>query len=84
MTVLLRTLQTGGTLVVDEFDTSIHPMAIMSLVNIFHNDEINVNHAQLVFNTHNPLFLDSNLYRRDEIKFVEIASHWWRNKEGFR
>ncbi len=69
--VLLRTLQTGGTLVVDEFDASIHPMAIMSLVNIFHNDEINVNHAQLVFNTHNPIFLDSNLYRRDEIKFVE-------------
>ena len=28
-------------------------------------------HAQLVFNTHNPIFLNANLFRRDEIKFVE-------------
>ena len=35
------------------------------------NDEINKNHAQLIFNTHNPIFLDSSLFRRDEIKFVE-------------
>lgn len=61
----------GGTLVVDEFDASIHPMALMNIVNIFHNDEINMHHAQLIFNTHNPVFLNANLYRRDEIKFVE-------------
>jgi AAA15 family ATPase/GTPase len=61
----------GGTLIVDEFDASIHPMAIMSIINIFHNDDINVNHAQLVFNTHNPIFLNANFFRRDEIKFVE-------------
>jgi len=61
----------GGTLVVDELDASIHPMAIMSIVNIFHNDEINTNRAQLIFNTHNPIFLNSNLLRRDEIRFVE-------------
>ena len=24
-----------------------------------------------MFNTHNPIFLNSNLFRRDEIKFVE-------------
>lgn len=64
-------LMNGGTLVVDEFDASIHPMALMNLVNIFHNDEINVRHAQLIFNTHNPIFLNANLFRRDEIKFVE-------------
>lgn len=64
-------LISGGTLVVDEFDASIHPIALMDIVNIFHNDEININHAQLIFNTHNPIFLNSNLFRRDEIKFVE-------------
>lgn len=69
--LVMNTLATGGTLVVDEFDASIHPMALMNIINIFHNDEINVNHAQLIFNTHNPIFLNSNLYRRDEIKFVE-------------
>lgn len=46
-------------------------MALMSIINIFHNDEINKNHAQLIFNTHNPIFLDASLFRRDEIKFVE-------------
>ena len=64
-------LQNGGTLIVDEFDASIHPMVLMSIINIFHNDEININHAQLMFNTHNPIFLNSNIFRRDEIKFVE-------------
>ena len=61
----------GGTLVMDEFDASIHPMALMNIINIFHNDDINKNQAQLIFNTHNPIFLDSSLLRRDEIKFVE-------------
>jgi len=69
--LVLSAIQNGGTLVVDEFDASIHPMALMSIINIFHNDEINKKNAQLVFNTHNPIFLNSNLFRRDEIKFVE-------------
>jgi len=69
--LVVNALVNGGTLVVDEFDASIHPMSLMNIINIFHNDEINVNHAQLIFNTHNPIFLNSNLYRRDEIKFVE-------------
>lgn len=80
--LVVNALLNGGTLVVDEFDASIHPMALMNIINIFHNDEINVHHAQLVFNTHNPIFLNPNLYRRDEIKFVErsddahISSHY--------
>ena len=69
--LVVNALMNGGTLVVDEFDASIHPMALMNIINIFHNDEINIHHAQLIFNTHNPIFLNANLFRRDEIKFVE-------------
>ena len=69
--LVIKAILTGGTLVVDEFDASIHPMALMSIINVFHNDDINIHHAQLIFNTHNPIFLNSNLLRRDEIKFVE-------------
>ena len=69
--LVVSALFNGGTLVVDEFDASIHPMALMSIISIFHNDDINTNHAQLIFNTHNPIFLNSNLFRRDEIKFVD-------------
>lgn len=64
-------IRNGGTIVIDEFDASIHPMALMSITNVFHNDEINVHKAQLIFNTHNPIFLNSNLFRRDEIKFTD-------------
>ncbi len=70
--LVIQAIMTGATLVVDEFDASIHPMALMSIINVFHNDEININHAQLIFNTHNPIFLNANLFRRDEIKFVEF------------
>ncbi len=69
--LVLKAIKTGSTLVVDEFDASIHPIALMSIINIFHNDDVNKNGAQLIFNTHNPIFLNSNLFRRDEIKFVE-------------
>ena len=69
--LVVNALLNGGTLIVDEFDASIHPMALMNIINIFHNDEINKNHAQLIFNTHNPIFLNANMFRRDEIKFVE-------------
>ena len=74
--LVVNALLNGGVLIVDEFDASIHPMALMNIINLFHNDDINIHHAQLVFNTHNPIFLNSNLYRRDEIKFVE------RNEEN--
>lgn len=61
----------GGTLVVDEIDASINPKVMMNIVNMFHNDEINIHGAQLIFNTHNPIYLNSNLFRRDEIKFID-------------
>ncbi|MFA5447308.1 MAG: ATP-binding protein [Sphaerochaeta sp.] len=69
--LILRTLAQGGVLVVDELDAALHPSAVMNIITLFHNDELNVHRAQLIFNTHNPIFLNANLFRRDEIKFVE-------------
>lgn len=69
--LISEALRRGGTLIADEFDASIHPMALMSILSVFHNDTVNRNGAQLVFNTHNPVFLNGNVLRRDEIKFVE-------------
>lgn len=68
---ILSAIKIGKVVFIDEFDSSIHPMAIMSIISVFHNNEININGAQLVFNTHNPIFLNKRLFRRDEIKFVE-------------
>lgn len=69
--LILKALIEGTVLVLDEFDANIHPMALMNIINIFHDDDINKKNAQLIFNTHNPIFLNANIIRRDEIKFVE-------------
>ena len=69
--LILKALVEGSVLVLDEFDVNIHPMALMNIINIFHDDDINKKNAQLIFNTHNPIFLNANIVRRDEIKFVE-------------
>ncbi|MEE0966102.1 MAG: ATP-binding protein [Bacilli bacterium] len=80
--LIIQAILNGSVLVLDEFDANIHPMALISIINLFHNDDINISHAQLIFNTHNPIFLNSNVFRRDEIKFVErdeethLSSHY--------
>lgn len=80
--LVVNALLNGCTLVVDEFDASIHPMALMSIMNIFHNDDININHAQLIFITHNPIFLNANLFRRDEIKFEDYMNNYFIDRYG--
>lgn len=80
--LVFRAFSTGATLVIDEFDASIHPSALMNIINMFHNDSVNKNHAQLIFNTHNPIFLNSSLFRRDEIKFVQ-RNHDTGNSEVY-
>ena len=71
MPLIISALRRGAVLVMDDLDSSLHPMAVMSLINVFHNDGVNKRGAQLIFNTHNPIYLGYNLFRRDEIKFVE-------------
>lgn len=44
--LIIQTIQTGATLVVDDCDISIHPIALMDIINLFHNDEINTNHGR--------------------------------------
>ena len=46
--LVIYALLNGGTLVIDEFDASIHPMALMSIINLFHNDDINVQNSFLL------------------------------------
>ena len=68
---ILSSLYNGSVLVADELDLSLHPMLVMNIITLFHNDEVNKKHAQLIFDTHNPIYLNNKLFRRDEIKFVE-------------
>lgn len=69
--IVLEALKKGSILFIDELEVSIHPMVIMNLVNIFHNDEINKNRAQIIFTSNNPSLMNDNLFRLDEIKFID-------------
>jgi AAA15 family ATPase/GTPase len=67
----LYTLAEGFTLVIDEIDTSLHPVLAREMVSLFHNLSLNSHNAQLIFNTHDTTLLDSSLFRRDQVWFVE-------------
>jgi len=68
---LIEVLQNGWTLFVDELDSSLHPLLVRYLVELFHNPQMNPKGAQLIFNTHDTTLLDCCLFRRDQIWFVE-------------
>lgn len=68
---VLDTLENGYTLVVDELNNSLHPLVVRKIVEAFHDEVVNTGGAQLVFATHASSMLDLNLFRRDQIWFVE-------------
>lgn len=74
---IMDILEKGRVLVIDEFDTHLHPLLAHRLVKMFHDPEKNKNNAQLIFVTHNVLLLSKkildtdDLFRRDQIWFVE-------------
>ena len=67
----LDVLDNGFVFFVDELDTSLHPIMVRFLLNLFHNSETNRHNAQLVFTTHDTTVLDQTLMRRDQVWFVE-------------
>jgi AAA15 family ATPase/GTPase len=67
-------LKNGWTLIVDELDTSLHPILMRYLVSVFMSKKTNPNNAQLVFSTHDVSVLDRDILRRDQVWFVEKDS----------
>lgn len=62
------------TVLIDEIDQSIHPALLKELVRKFSIDQNTK--GQLIFTTHESNLLDQEIFRRDEIWFVE------KNKNG--
>jgi hypothetical protein len=69
--MLKHFIDEGGILMIDELDTAIHPEIMKSILALFGNPDVNKKGAQLVFTSHNPIFMDKDLLRRDQIIFVE-------------
>ena len=52
-------LKTGGVLLLDEFDLTLHPDMLPYLVEMFENKDSNPQKAQLIFSTHNCDIIDT-------------------------
>ncbi len=66
-----KLFKSGGVFVLDEFDAAIHPELIKGILALFNDSELNKAGAQLIFTTHNPIYLNNKIFRRDQIRFVE-------------
>lgn len=64
-------MKNGGVYFVDELNAKLHPMLVKAFIVAFLDPKVNINHAQLVFTTHDTWQLDSEILRRDEIWFTE-------------
>lgn len=68
---LLTVLKNGSMLFVDELDSSLHPLMVRYIIGLIHDPEVNKNNAQLVFTTHDTSVLDNEIFRRDQVWFME-------------
>jgi hypothetical protein len=67
----LDALDEGTVLGIDELDSSLHPKLVRFLIDLFNNPQLNQHHAQLILTTHDTTVLDREIFRRDQIWFVE-------------
>lgn len=68
---IFDTLEDGGVLIIDELDSSLHPLLTLAISKLFNSQEHNPKNAQLIFTTHDTNLLCYGIYRRDQIYFVE-------------
>ncbi|MGO9271015.1 MAG: AAA family ATPase [Terriglobia bacterium] len=71
---VVRALEAGGTVCIDELDSSLHPLLAIEVVRLFNDPKRNPKGAQLIFTTHDTNLLDTSLLRRDQIWFTEKDS----------
>jgi hypothetical protein len=76
-TTIMMLLERGGTLVVDEIDTSLHTLLSGSLISLFKDPENNPNGAQLIFTSH-----DTSLLGRVHGREVLTEDEIWLTEKG--
>ena len=68
---ILKNLETGGVICIDELDVKLHPLLFRKIVMMYVNKFINHNNAQLIFTAHSTYLFNSNDLRRDELYIVD-------------
>lgn len=72
---VISALASGTLLIIDELESSLHPLVALQLVNLFNDPDANPRNAQLLFTTHDTNLLGTTLgsppLRRDQIWLTE-------------
>ncbi len=72
---IIDTLKTGSGLIIDELESSLHPLLALKIVDLFNNPQTNPRNAQLIFATHDSNLLGTTLgepaLRRDQVWLTE-------------
>lgn len=69
--LILFVLESGGIIIVDELDNSLHHKLSKFLIKLFHVPKSNPKNAQIIFATHDTTLLNWELFRKDQIYFTE-------------
>lgn len=76
---IITALKKGSLVIADEMDAKLHPKLLKYIINLFTDNKINKNGAQLIFTSHDLTTMTSEVFRRDEIWFCALnadnASH---------
>jgi len=69
--LLKDAFENGKTILIDEFDKSLHPHLVIYLIKLFNDPNINKGFAQLIISSHTTSLLSLDYLRRDQIYFIE-------------
>lgn len=66
---IIEALTKGTVLIIDEFDSRLHPELCKAIIKLFNSSDNNPYNAQLIIASHNSTFINSTnkLFRRDQI-----------------
>lgn len=68
---LFDALETGKVIIIDELDTSLHPLLSLKLLKLLSSLKSNPGGAQMIFTTHDTNLLCGDVLRRDQIWLTE-------------
>ena len=68
---IINTLLNGGVLVMDEFNSELHPLLNQFIVSLFVDRDINKKNAQLIISTHDTCVLDMEVLDAEQFWFTK-------------
>ncbi len=68
---ILDALENGKLLIIDELDSSLHPMVVRFILSLLFSSEFSNRGAQMWMTTHDTSLMDTELLRRDQFWFME-------------